>query len=223
MPFYKFFGKKVSGPFTIPSGIITTQASTLQLFAQKIPQIGILTTKSIGPKPRLGNREPILAQFDNHSWVNAVGLTNPGADSFAKQLQQIKLPQDKFLLCSIFGGDKKDFSYVAKKLSPFVDGFEINASCPHAKGYGRSIGTDPDIVFQITKAVTSLKLPTLIKLSADMPLEKIVKDALAGGIDGFVCSNTLGPGLFLHDGQPILTNKLGGFQAKPFFLWSSNQ
>jgi len=59
-----------------------------------------------------------------------------------------------------------------------------------------------------------------------MPLEKIVKASLSGGIHGFVCSNTLGPGLFLHDGHPILTNKLGGVSGKailPLVLKSIRQ
>lgn len=58
---YKIFNKSISGPFTIPSGIITTEVSSLFKISNEIPEIGILTTKSIGLEPREGNREPIIA------------------------------------------------------------------------------------------------------------------------------------------------------------------
>ena len=74
--------KEISGRFTIPSGIVTTNVSVLKKIADEIPEIGILTTKSIGPKPREGNREPIFAQYAPDSFTNAVGLTNPGAEEY---------------------------------------------------------------------------------------------------------------------------------------------
>lgn len=210
----EFFGKRISGRFTIPAGIITTNISTMTLVSRTVPQVGIITTKSIGPVPRVGNREPILARFDTLSWVNAVGLTNPGVDEFVEELSNFKLPKDKFLLCSIFGSNRDEFFEVAKKLVPYVDGFELNASCPHSKGYGMSVGSDPSLIAKITKAVVSLGKPVVIKLSADMDLETTVGAALSGGINGFVSTNTLGPALHSHDGHPVLDNKLGGISGR---------
>ena len=45
-------GNKEVMPFTIPSGIITTQVPCLEKLAREIPELGISTTKSIGPEPR---------------------------------------------------------------------------------------------------------------------------------------------------------------------------
>ena len=56
----EFLGKTVSGPFTIPSGIVTTAPSIIQRVMDEIPEIGVITTKSIGPVPRAGNREPAV-------------------------------------------------------------------------------------------------------------------------------------------------------------------
>ena len=95
-------GPKKVMPFTIPSGIVTTEVSCLERIAQEIPEIGVLTTKSIGIQKRTGNREPILAQYMPGGFVNAVGLTNPGAEEFAKKLSSVKIPDEKFLLASIF-------------------------------------------------------------------------------------------------------------------------
>ena len=99
-----FLGKRLSGPFTIPSGIVTTATSIIQHFFDEIPEIGVLTTKSIGPDPKLGNREPILSQYAPGNFVNAVGLTNPGMHASAELLAGLKIPADRFLLTSIFGG-----------------------------------------------------------------------------------------------------------------------
>ena len=209
-----FLGKKISGPFTIPAGIVTTTVPAVKLIAEKIPQIGIITTKSIGLKPRVGNREPILAQFDKRSWVNAVGLTNPGADAFAKELESLKLPSNKFLLCSIFGSNSEEFWKVAQKLQKYVNGFELNISCPHAKKYGQSIGENLDVVYKTIKMVASLGKPILVKISANIPLKAVIKASIAAGARGFVAINTVGPGLHLHGEHPVLTNKLGGLSGK---------
>jgi len=130
---YKFFEKQISGPFTIPSGIIATETSILEKIASEVPEIGILTTKSIGLRANEGNREPIIAQYGCMSFVNAVGLTNPGADNFERKLSKIKIPDDKFLLISIFGADENEFKEVAEKLYEHADGFELNISCPHSE------------------------------------------------------------------------------------------
>ena len=55
------FLESQSPAFTIPSGIVTTQPSIIARIANDIPEIGVITTKSIGPVPRAGNREPIYS------------------------------------------------------------------------------------------------------------------------------------------------------------------
>ena len=97
----QFLGKPISGPFTIPSGIVTTQPSIIARIANDIPEIGVITTKSIGPVPRAGNKEPIYSQYAPGSFVNAVGLTNPGAENAARNFGSLKLPEDRFLLLSL--------------------------------------------------------------------------------------------------------------------------
>mgnify|MGYP001588348974 CR=1 FL=1 len=77
-------GDKVVMPFTIPSGIVMTDPRCAARILQMNPIIGIWTTKSIGPEPRRGNREPIFAKYAPGSYVNAVGLANPGCEKFRK-------------------------------------------------------------------------------------------------------------------------------------------
>lgn len=209
-------GNKKVMPFTIPSGIVTTSVSCLERIANEIPEIGILTTKSIGPEPRTGNREPIFAQYSPGCFVNAVGLTNPGAEEFAEQLRNIKFPKDKFLLASIFGKNAEEFVYVAKTLEPYVGGFELNLSCPHAREVGMALGQDPRIVHEITKAVKkSTKKPVFVKLTPNArKISDIAFSAVTAGADGIVAINTVGPGYYSLDGNPVLTNEVGGMSGR---------
>lgn len=214
-----FFGKEISGPFTIPSGIITTNVSIIKKIIKEIPEIGVITTKSIGLEPKLGNREPILTQYAPSCFSNAVGLTNPGADEFAKQLSELFIPKDRFLLISIFGKDENEFVEVAKKLEKYADGFELNLSCPHAKGYGMAIGQDPVMVKQIISAVKkNVKKPVIAKLTPNAPsIAEIAKAAVQGGADGICAINTVGPGYYTVDGNPVLSNKKGGLSGKGIY------
>ena len=118
-----------------------------------MPEVGVLTTKSIGPEPRLGYREPIMAQYEPGCFVNAVGLTNPGAERAAELMSALTIPEDRFLLISIFGGSVEEYVEVAKIMAPHGDGLELNLSCPHAKGYGTAMGQDPELVKEIVTAV----------------------------------------------------------------------
>jgi len=211
---YKLFQKEISGPFTIPSGIVATEVSTLEKIANEIPEIGILTTKSIGVEPLEGNKEPILFQYSSFSFINAVGLTNPGAEEFARRLSKIDIPDNKFLLISIFGSNEKEFRRVAEILYDYADGFELNISCPHSNKYGLVVGQDKGLVGEITETVTSLGKPVFIKISPSLDVKETVKYAIKGGVSGITAINTKGPELYLHDSFPVLSNKVGGISGK---------
>jgi len=217
-----FFGKRVSGPFTIPSGIITTNTRTMKRVANDIPQVGVITTKSIGPENKPGNKEPILHCVEPGkpgTFVNAVGLRNPGADNFAEQLSDLELPGNRFLLASVFGAIPEDMEYIVERLDPYVDGFELNFSCPHSPGHGASIGHNPDSVYKFTKAARrKTDKPILSKFSANMSgSNNSILSAMRGGSDGITAINTLGPlhhYLFDDCNMPVLYNIQGSFSGE---------
>jgi dihydroorotate dehydrogenase (NAD+) catalytic subunit len=212
----EFLGKKLSGPFTVPSGIVTCSANIIQRFFSLVPEVGVLTTKSIGPDPRLGYREPILTQYEPGCFANAVGLTNPGADQAAKLLADLIIPEDRFLLISIFGASVSEYVEVAKKLAPYGDGLELNLSCPHAKGLGMAMGQDPALVQEIVSAVKSaVDIPVVPKLTPNVPnIGEIAKAAADGGADAICAINTMGPEQHEAHGHPILSNQKGGLSGK---------
>ncbi len=211
-----FLGKALSGPFTIPSGIVTTAVPIIQYLFDHVPEVGVVTTKSIGLEPRAGYREPVLSQYAPGCFVNAVGLTNPGAEKSRELMAGLKIPPDRFLLTSIFGGSIAEFVEVAKILAPVSDGLELNLSCPHAKGYGMAMGQDPDMVREIVAAVKSaVDIPVIPKLTPNTPdITLIARAAAAGGADGFCAINTVGPGYTSAHGHPVLSNGAGGISGK---------
>ncbi|MBE9538107.1 MAG: tRNA-dihydrouridine synthase [Proteobacteria bacterium] len=212
----EFLGKTISGPFTIPSGIVATALPIIERIFRTMPEVGVMTTKSIGLEPRPGYREPVFSQYAPGCFVNAVGLTNPGAHKSAELFAELEVPEGRFLLISIFGGSIEEFVEVAGILAPFADGLELNLSCPHASGYGMAMGQDPELVREITAAVKAVvDIPVIPKLTPNAPnIGEIAQAAVAGGADALCAINTVGPGLTSAHGHPVLSNELGGMSGK---------
>ena len=213
---YRLGAKDVRGRFVVPSGVRCTHANTIARCFREVPPIGVITTKSVSLAPRAGYREPIFARYADGCYINAVGLTNPGAAAFRAELETISIPADKFLLVSIFGGSEREFVEAAKILAPVADGFELNMSCPHAKGYGAEIGADRNLLVEITRAVVNaVDAPVIVKFSAILPdLAGAAAAVIAAGAHGVTLTNTIGPALVtMEDGAPVLRNGLGGLSG----------
>jgi dihydroorotate dehydrogenase (NAD+) catalytic subunit len=212
---YRLGEKTVRGRFLIPSGIRCTHASTIRKCFLETPSIGVVTTKSISAAPRKGYREPIYARYAPGCYINAVGLANPGARQFLAECEGLEVPADKFLLVSIFGSDVASFVEAAGILKPIADGFELNMSCPHAKGYGAEVGQDAELLRAITEAVVRFAdAPVFVKLSAMLPnLAGSAAIAIAAGAAGITLTNTIGPAMAEVGVSPILHNRLGGLSG----------
>ena len=179
----EFLGKQLSGPFTIPSGIVTTTPSIIQRVIDTMPEVGVITTKSIGFEPRPGYREPVYSQYAPGCFVNAVGLTNPGVEQALVGLRELRIPEDRFLLVSIFGGSVDEFVAVARRLAPVADGLELNLSCPHAKGYGMAMGQDPEMVREVVAAVCeAVDIPVVPKLTPNVDDIAVIGRAAIEGL-----------------------------------------
>lgn len=223
----KTLGNKKLMPFTIPAGIITTQVSTIERFAKLIPELGIITTKTITLEENEGNKEPIIAKiylnFNNPNlyfgFVNAVGLENYGVEKFTEMIKKINIPQDKFLLVSIGGRNKEEFVEIAKRLEEYVDGIELNISCPTKRGYGKEL-IEKDfeerkffIAYEITKCVAkNFRKPIFVKLGYE-GIEYFAEQVIKAGAYGISAINTIGNYVEEIDGYPILSNKHGGISG----------
>lgn len=208
--------KIIEGRFVIPSGIRCTNTSTIERIFGEVPSVGIVTTKSISINPKEGYREPIFIKYWHGSYMNAVGLENPGAEHFRDLLSNIRVPGNKFLLVSLFGSGVDEFVRAAQVLESVADGFELNMSCPHTKGYGIEVGDSKELVAEITGAVVvdNTSLPVFVKLSANIrDIAITAKAAIEAGARGITAINTVGPGLHYVGNAPVLFNELGGLSG----------
>ncbi len=207
----------IKSPFTIPSGVVTTVPTVIARIARDVPAIGFLTTKTISVEPRAGYREPVIHEYYPGCFVNAVGLANPGARIFLEAMRSLlPLHDHKPLIVSIMGASAREFLECATILDPIADAFELNLSCPHVKGAGQSVGSDPDTVGSIIRLLKErLGKPMIPKLSpnlGDIPgMARLCEDA---GADGLCLINTVGPGVATDaDGNPVLNNVTGGLSG----------
>jgi len=149
--------------------------------------------------------------------LNAMGLPNPSIEKFGDEIKKLK----KFnipIIGSIFGSNSKEFTELAKKMETFgAAAIELNMSCPHAKGYGLEIGSDPKLVKEITYNVKeSTSIPVFVKISPNLPsVTEIAKSAESGNADGIVAINTVkAMKIDLDLKMPVLSNKVGGYSGK---------
>jgi len=177
---------------------------------------GAIVTKSISLKSREGYPNPAVIELE-HGILNAMGLPNPGIDAFSEEI--LKLKSSKIpIIGSIFGANANEFVKLAKKMQSYgVDAVELNLSCPHAKGYGLELGSDPLLVKNITKGVKkNTNMPLFVKISPNLPsVSEIAKAAESAGADAIVAINTVkAMKIDLELQMPVLSNKIGGYSGK---------
>lgn len=203
----------LSNPTMLASGIMDEDAGSMQRVLES--GAAAVVTKSIGFHPRNGHPNPTFVDLD-FGILNAMGLPNPGVIIYIEELKELK-KNPCIVVGSIFGSTAIEFKKIAKEMIPYVDAFELNLSCPHAKGYGLEIGQDPVFVSEITKAVvTTVSLPVFVKLSAQVnDIKSIGKAAEKAGASGIVAINTLkAMSINVDLKRPVLGNKTGGYSGK---------
>ena len=177
---------------------------------------GAIVTKSIGLESRNGYPNPTVVELE-YGILNAMGLPNSGIDSFKEELFELK-KLNVPVIGSIFGKNEKEFVKLAEKIQKFgADAVELNLSCPHVKGYGLEIGSDPKLVKDITlKVKNEIEIPVFIKLSPNTTnIIDIAKSAEAGNADAIVAINTVkAMKIDLELKMPVLSNKIGGYSGK---------
>ncbi|MDI6917305.1 MAG: dihydroorotate dehydrogenase [Thermoplasmatales archaeon] len=205
-------GLKMRNPTVLASGVLGETGESLLNVARN--GAGAVTTKSIGIKPKKGNKNPTVLETE-HGLINAVGLANPGIDEYENEIK-IALKSKIPVIGSIFGKDKKEFVYLAKKMGSFgVSAVELNLSCPHAKGYGIEIGDDKKLVYDIVKNLKkSVDIPVFVKISVHTNIVSLAKNIESAKADAIVAVNSLkGMKIDLDLRMPVLSNKIGGYSG----------
>ncbi len=206
------------------SGVVTTSLSMIKYFDTALTPFTMVTTKSFQVIPNPGNREPILCEVESGSFGNSVGLRNQGMTLALAELEKLRSEHTMrtLLNISISGSTIEDFVTLAKAFEPVADILELNFSCPHAaEGYGSAIGSSGEIAAAYVRAIREalgnsgpLIFPKLTPNVDD--IGSIAQAVMAGGADGLVAINTVGPEVHIEpiSGSPILQNPLGGAGGK---------
>ena len=205
---------KLRNPLMLASGIMDEDAGSMHKIFKS--GAGAIVTKSIGLKPREGYPNPTVVELE-HGILNAMGLPNPGIKEFKTEI--IELKKSKIpVIGSVFSSNKKEFVELSKKMQEYgADALELNMSCPHAKGYGLEIGSDPKLVKEITSNVKkSTDIPVFVKISPNlMNIVEIAQSAEKGKADAIVAINTVkAMKIDLELKIPVLSNKIGGYSGK---------
>lgn len=203
---------KLDSPLILASGILGVSYSTMKRLFDA--GLGAITTKSIGPRPRKGYKNPSIIEVNPGTFLNSVGLGNPGIDSFIKEIKEIK--KFKFpLIVSVFGDNIDSYKQVALKAEQAgADAIEINISCPHAEV--SSIGIDKNLTFSTVKSMKEeLKVPLFVKLNPNVTnLNEIALAAQNGGADAVVAINTFtAMKVDINTKRPILSHGSGGLSG----------
>ncbi len=197
------------------SGIYTTKPAIIEWVDKNIHAVDLITTKSYQVNPNPGNKEPIIAEPEPGSFVNAVGLRNPGMAQGIAELAKLRSKKMRSILnVSLSANSVDDFITLAKGFSEIADILELNFSCPHVHGYGAAIGSDCNLISSYVKAIrTATEKPIFVKLTPNVEnIGSCARAAVLAGADGISAMNTHSPITYseIHSGKPVLSNQRGG-------------
>jgi dihydroorotate dehydrogenase (NAD+) catalytic subunit len=223
----ELLGLRMRNPLVLASGILGTSPRVLERAARA--GAGAVTAKSCGPAPRAGHRNPVAVDW-GHGVINAVGLTNPGAEAEVAMLVEARArlpPPGVPLIASIFGGTVEDFAAVARIVSTAApDMIEVNISCPNvADDFGTPFAATCEAAASVTEAVKGAVggIPISVKLAPNVAgIGRIALAVVEAGADAITAINTM-PGMVIDAdaGRPVLSNRTGGISGpalKPIAL-----
>ena len=211
----KLPGLNLKNPVIPASGTFGFGEEVSELYDLSI--LGGIMIKATTVEPRLGNDTPRVAEVYG-GMLNAIGLANPGLDKVISKKLPFLEKYDTEVIANIAGKCVEDYVTVAKEISKqkVVKALELNISCPNVKEGGIAFGTNPDVAYEITKAVKEVsEKPVYVKLSPNVTnIVEMAKAVERGGADGITMINTLtGMRIDLNKGRPVLANKTGGFSG----------
>jgi dihydroorotate dehydrogenase (NAD+) catalytic subunit len=174
---------------------------------------GAVVSKSLSKEPWEGYPNPTIIGVKN-GYLNAVGLSNPGAPYFAKMMESNR---DVPIIVSLVGSIEDEFEFMVKQFENCnVTAYELNLSCPHVEKVGLEVGDDPKLVTKIVSRVkSSTHAPVIGKVGLGTTnYLDTVKAAIDGGADAITAINTIrAMGIDVETQRPFLSHKIGGLSG----------
>ena len=207
-------GVEFNNPVTVASGTFGSGMEYCEYV--DLNKLGAVTTKGVANVPWPGNPTPRIAETYG-GMINAIGLQNPGLDTFVKRDIPFLKQYDTKIIVNVCGKTEEDYVDAVEKLGEQpVDMLEINISCPNVKEGGIAFGQVPASAERITKAVKKVaRQPVIMKLSPNVTdITEMAKAVEAGGADAVSLINTLtGMTIDINRRTFAVANKTGGLSG----------
>jgi dihydroorotate dehydrogenase (NAD+) catalytic subunit len=177
--------------------------------------IGAVVTKSISVRPMRGYPNPTVVPLGNESYLNAVGLSNPGVLAFSREISRNRnVP----IIVSLVGSSEADFPKMISYLDSLnIIGYEINLSCPHVSKMGMEVGDDPEVVSSMVKTIKRhTRKPISVKVGiGKIDVVDMAKTAADAGAEIITAINTVrAMKIDFQSMMPVLSNRIGGLSGK---------
>ena len=218
---------KLANPVLVASGTFGCGRDYQDLVSLK--KLGAIVTKTITLRAQKGNPPARVAEV-HQGMLNAIGLENPGLETFIDEqipfLQKIGIP----IIVSIAADSPTQFAKISRRLSKIktISAIELNISCPNLKKDGL-IAQDAQATYRVVKAVKKVtKLPVITKLTPNVTdIAEIAQAAQRAGSDILSLVNTFfGMAVDIQTRKPKLGNITGGLSGpaiKPQALYMVRQ
>lgn len=207
-------GVEFNNPVTVASGTFGSGMEYCEYV--DLSRLGAVTTKGVANVPWPGNPTPRIEETYG-GMINAIGLQNPGLDTFVKRDIPFLKQYDTRIIVNVCGKTEEDYVDAVEKLGEQpVDMLEINISCPNVKEGGIAFGQVPAMAERITKAVKKVaKQPVIMKLSPNVTdITEMAKAVEAGGADAVSLINTItGMKIDINRRTFAVANKTGGLSG----------
>ncbi len=206
-------GMELRNPTMLASGFLgISQAIFNRLYNA---DIGAIVSKSISDEPIKGYDNPTAVCLEGGSYLNAVGLTNPGAEAFSREIRHNEFVP---IIVSLVGSSCQDFPPIINKLDELnILGYEVNLSCPHVAKMGMEVGDDLDMVTSVVKTVKSHTIkPVIVKVGiGNVGLLDLARAACDAGANAITAINTIrAMCINIESALPVLSNRIGGLSGK---------
>jgi dihydroorotate dehydrogenase (NAD+) catalytic subunit len=206
-----------------------------------LSRVGGLVTKSITAQPREGNPTWRILPHPSATglgMLNAIGLANPGIETFEREYWPRREGIDCAVVGSVAGFTVEDYVAVAATMAEWtrreegaealghqgtrgsIQAIELNLSCPNVK-HGTEFGASPVAAAEVVRAVRAVtgETPLLIKLSPVAPDIAAIARAIVEAAGGsrrvaITIGNTIpAMAIDVETRRPLLANVTGGLSG----------
>ena len=212
----KFLGHTLKNPIIPASGTFGFGYEFQDIYDINI--LGSISLKGTTIEPRYGNPLPRIAECPA-GLINSIGLQNPGVDKVvSEEIPKLSKVYNDLVIANVGGHSTHEYVETVKKFNNCdkVFAIELNISCPNVSGGGMAFGVDPNVAYELVKAVKEVsKKPIIVKLSPNVTdIVEMAKAVEKAGADAISLINTLvGMRINLRTATPIIAVKKGGYSG----------